>query len=529
MKCEAAVRVLLLVGLGLIGAQSSLAAEQTHLNDLTNGDPFFYTQDQYVPADDGQAQLVGEGRPHATHSGTPHLPVYYGYMSTNYTYRFLNVMEQVFTMIGEGKHGLWRVEEAGYVREYLLPDEKPLPAGADLSAPENLKTIKASYKSFIPEIESAGYKYPDERVRDDGGLNFIDLPITHAVFDDQYTDAPPVDHAMFYCTMSGPNYPYARQAMNFAFAQPGANRVGPLGKRAGLNVHENFPNVLRLKQFPDANTWVNVGVKNADELHVKWKAVDPDKTKAEYYLVERPFFNTPYLFLIAVYDNVDNEDFSYLRPHGAYADATMAKSDEALNTQLTQRPRFHLKSGDTHRVIGLPIYGVHHPNRAAFGGGGACPLKGGDWGRYPETSGGAGWPTEYEEVTPLCDGVLIDAKFFANLDGRDWDDENKYLANAGVGTRQTTYTMRPGRYGEFTDPYNVQRGAKNPDARDIPKKITVTFPTVEAPVRYTAAPDLPADAPAMNPIGRSCRQPVKKPAEARSPVEPTGVSQASGS
>jgi hypothetical protein len=63
------------------------------LTDLTQGDPFYYTSDL-------------EPRPTTTHSDIPHFPVYSGYMSTSNTYRFVNVVEQVFTLIGEGKHGL---------------------------------------------------------------------------------------------------------------------------------------------------------------------------------------------------------------------------------------------------------------------------------------------------------------------------------------------------------------------------------------------------------------------------------------
>ncbi len=95
------------------------AAESINLTDLTNSDPFFYTSDQRIKSDNNQKELLGIGRPNKTHSQIPHLPFYMGYMNTNSTYRFVNVAEQVFTMIGEGKHGLWRIQENGTVREYL--------------------------------------------------------------------------------------------------------------------------------------------------------------------------------------------------------------------------------------------------------------------------------------------------------------------------------------------------------------------------------------------------------------------------
>ncbi|MCX4187284.1 hypothetical protein [Methylophaga sp. OBS4] len=458
-----------------------------NLTDLTGGDPFFYTSDQFILKDDKQKALLGIGRPEKTHSQIPHLPVYYGYMNTNSTYRFVNVVEQVFTMIGEGKHGLWRVQEKGTVRQYLKKGANGLPEDADLMAKANQEIIEKNYSAFLPEESWSGYKYPDQRISEQGTLNFIDLPITHPKFDDKYVDHQPIDLPNWYCTMSANDYPYAQKAMNFAFSQSAADQIGPLGKRAGLDIKENYRKVLRLKHLPDARSWVNVGQKGKDKLHVKWEAIDTNKTKAEYYLVERPFFNRPYLFVTAVYDNTDNADHRYVRPAGNYFQA-LKKQGHEMKNEVTQHPFFHLENGGEARAVGLPIYGVHHPNRDVFGGGGACPLKGGDWGRYPDTSGGSGWPTQYEEVTPLCDSVLVDIKFFTNLDGRDWSDPNKYLANAGVGTEKVTYKMQPGHYGVFTDPYNTERGATNPDRQEVPGELTLTFPTVSPVVSYNEPP-----------------------------------------
>lgn len=461
----------------------------TNLTDLTAGDPFFYTSDQFISKDNKQKALLGIGRPDKTHSQIPHLPVYYGYMNTNSTYRFVNVVEQVFTMVGEGKHGLWRVQEKGTVREYLKKGAQGLPKGADLMAPENRSIIEKSYSAYLPDESWSGYKYPDQKLNDKGQLNFIDLPVTHPVFDGKYAQHEPIDLPNWYCTMSANDYPYAKKAMNFAYSQDGANQVGPLGKRAGLDIKENYRNVLRLKHMPDARSWVNVGQQGEDNLHVKWEAIDTDKTRAEYYLVERTFFNRPYLFVTAVYDNTDNADLRYVRPDGDYYDS-LKQRGLAPKTEVTQRPRFHLEKGGEARAIGLPIYGVHHPNRKVFGAGGACPLKGGDWGRYPDTSGGSGWPTQYEEVTPLCDSVLVDIKFFSNLDGRDWNDPNKYLANAGVGTKQVRYKMQAGHYGVFSDPYNTSRGITNPDSQEVPEQLTLTFPAVSPAVTYNKPPAL---------------------------------------
>jgi len=476
------------------------------LTDLTTGDPFFYTSDQNIAEDDKQKVLLGTGRPNRTHSQIPHLPVYFGYMNTNTTYRFVNIVEQVFTMIGEGKHGLWRIHESGMVRLYRRTDSPGLAENTDLADKKNLSIIKHNYLSYLPTESWSGYKYPDQKIAEDGSLNFIDLPITHPIFNGKYAQHQPIDLPNWYCTMSANDYPYARKAMDFAFNQAAAGKVGPLGQRAGLDVNENYTKVLRLKQFPDAKTWVNVGQEGQDKNHVNWQAVDTRKTNVEIYLVERPFFNKPYLFLTAVYDNINNNDHQYIRPDGAYFDAVKHANYKAKTT-VTQQPRFNLENGDNIAVTGLPVYGVHHHNRAVFGGGGACPLKGGDWGRYPETSGGSGWPTQYEEVTPLCDAVLIDIKLFTNLDGRSWNDPHKYLANAGVATQEVTYKMQAGEYGVFTDPYNTQRGVINKDSQQVPSELTLTYPAVEPVVGYIEPPVVaPALATGMVPsIVSTCR------------------------
>src|SRR5690606_36647942 len=186
-----------------------------NLMDLTQGDPFFYTSDQNVGKDDKQQSLIGQGRPRTTHSKIPHLPVYFGYFSTNYTYRFVTIAEQVFTMIGKGKHGLWRVQEKGTVRAYLKKGMQGLAPGVDLNAPENQDIIKGHYSAYLPEESWDGYKYPDQQLNQNNNLNFIDLPITHPVFNQKYADHEQIDLPNFFCTMSGADFPYAQQALNF--------------------------------------------------------------------------------------------------------------------------------------------------------------------------------------------------------------------------------------------------------------------------------------------------------------------------
>ena len=465
--------------LTVLSMSSVYAEDGDHIKDLTKGDPYYYTSDQAVTDHDGQKLLVGQGRPKTTHSKVPHLPVFSGYMNTNYTYRFVNVVEQTMTMIGEGKHGLWRVQDNGTIREYRKKDSQGLMQGEDIFANANLATIENDYASYLPEESWDGYKHPHQMVAEDGRLNFIDLPLHHPKYKGKYKEHVAIDLPHFYCTMSANQYPYARKAVDYSFSQSGANQVGPLGKRAGLDVNELYTKVLRVDLFPDARTWINVG--GEDESTVDWQAVDISKTKAEFYLIERPFFNEPYLFITAVFDNPDNQDFQYVRPDGDYYEHVKS-TQQKVKTEPTFEPRFHLENGDMAAAKGLPIYGVHHPNRAAFGGGGACPLKGGDWSNYPKTTGAAGWPTNYEEITPLCDGVLVDIKFFANLDGEGWDNPHKYLANAGLGNEEVTYSLQPGKYGEFTDPYNKKKGVENPQAEDLSGELILKYPTVRQPV-----------------------------------------------
>ncbi len=482
---ELIMQKLFLVFVALLFSATTHADEKTllpiegDLTDITGNDPYYYTSDQIIDEEHPEKEVVGVGRVKTTHSKIPHLPIYSGYMNTNYTYRFVNVVEQTFTMVGEGKHGLWRVQDNGTIREYRKKNTKGIKDGADIFAEENLATIANQYSHYIPEESWDGYKHPHQRVAEDGSLNFIDLPLDHPKYGDKYAKHVPIDLPHFYCTMSANRYPYSKKAIDYAFNQPGAGEVGPLGKRAGLDVNELYTKVLRIDLFPDARAWINVG--GEDESTVNWQAVDVSKTDAEFYLIERPFFNEPYLFITAVFNNKDNQDFQYVRPDGDYY-ASLEDMAKQVKTEVTHEPRFHLENGELAAAKGLPIYGVHHPNRAAFGGGGACPLKGGDWSNYPKTTGAAGWPTNYEEITPLCDGVLVDIKFYANLDGKSWNDPNKYLANAGHGSEEVVYKVEPGEYGVFTDPYNIERGVKNPDAENLTGEVKLKYPAVEPPV-----------------------------------------------
>jgi len=166
-----------------------LIAEDVYfqLDDL---DPFFYS---------GAPGTQMGVDPLKTNSDIPHLPVFFGYMGTHGTYRFLSVAEQVFTVIGEGKHGLWRIQESGLIREYRASGKQGLPEGSDISSQDNLDTISSNYASYLPEESWGGYKYPDQQVDSEHGLNWVDLPINHPKYNGKYDDHVPIDLSHWYC------------------------------------------------------------------------------------------------------------------------------------------------------------------------------------------------------------------------------------------------------------------------------------------------------------------------------------------
>jgi len=96
------------------------------------------------------------------------------------------------------------------------------------------------------------------------------------------------------------------------------------------------------------------------------------------------------------------------------------------------------------------------------GSGGWCPQKGGDWGAYPSNPGGSGFPNQYEEATPVCDGLVIDIKMYANLNQKTWNSPTFQLPNAGTAENPQTYLGEGNKYGDFTDQYLIDNGFKNP-------------------------------------------------------------------
>jgi len=539
------------------GVSSSIFAADTY--DITDGSPYYYQATKNPTGDVNDPEQIFHGvggLQGTTDSGINHLPVYHGHMQTTQTYRFVNVAEQVFTMVGDGKHGMWRYQDNGSVRLYITDEAEAAgygvpadwAAGKDLADPHVAQdfALTLNVGDIIgdtgDDTEDADYTHFDDSasfgVPGGGGyksfngfnghgattgdgvggiinvnenLTFLDVPIFHPFFGGKYDNHVPIDLAAWYCTMSWAGYPAARAIMDFAFVQPGARDIGPLGERAGIDITEYYTKVLRLHHFGDAQTWINTldtapGIAGTDDVH--WRRLNTAKTKVEYYLVERPFFNEDYIFLIAVFDDkgvVGKGEFSYVRPDGPYYEHLMARG-ETLNTSFKQFSKYHVfeeKNGKLKpkydAIEGLRLYGTHHPGFGDRPDGdplntqfGACPAMGGDFG---EDFFGAAWPSNYQEVTPVCDGFVADIKFYADLDGASWGDENKNLANNtgsinGVGPPVTkgglvkNYKIRTdvsgGIYGDYTDPF--LEGAVNGEEFIADSPDQLTFPSANPQV-----------------------------------------------
>ena len=138
-------------------------------------------------------------------------------------------------------------------------------------------------------------------------------------------------------------------------SQPAANKVGPLGKRAGLDVKENYKNVIRWNLFPDTSLWANIGQGNpaTDEM-LKTRAemknrsqtinharVDLTKVEMEVYMYERIYHNQtdPYLFLAVIISEKSHEAVhSYVRPDGNYYNCLVKKGHTIINTSPNFNP-----------------------------------------------------------------------------------------------------------------------------------------------------------------------------------------------
>ena len=194
--------------------------------------------------------------------------------------------------------------------------------------------------------------------------------------------------------------------------------------------------------FSDASVWVNVGVDNkitdikigslADlnsrgPQTINYQILDTSRIEHEIYLFERPFFNVPHIFITLVLEhkNLSNPMFAYLRPDGLYWEHLQNRNLGAhVSNNVTHFPQVYIDNEkDTRTAYSLPVYGLHEPNRIKFGmNGGACPERGGDYGRYPWGNPGGGWPTMLQEISPLCDALSLDIKIWANLWNTFWTD-----------------------------------------------------------------------------------------------------------
>jgi hypothetical protein len=344
-----------------------------------------------------------KGHKMKTNSYMPFMPALDGFVQTHYTYRFLTVREQVLSIIGEAKHGVWRIQDNGMVRLYRIAGEMGVPVGADVMDTSLEAAITMDYKAFLvagsesgDEAGWAGYRYSQE-ADGDGQAAFVDVPIYHPYFDGVYDDHVPLDLPHWYCTMSGPNYTDAIEVWDYAVKQPGANKVGPLGQRAGLDIKEHYPNVIKMDLFADANMWVQVGMGDEDmdifnqtdidsgtmSMNVAFRALDKAKVDYEIYMIERPFFNVPYLFVTVVIDNKENTDMRYTRPDGLYWDGLVERGLTAgLTTTITFDPVVPVIESDGSQVDAtmrfVPFYGLNHLDRPNDdGSGGFCPAKGG--------------------------------------------------------------------------------------------------------------------------------------------------------
>ena len=156
----------------------------------------------------------------------------------------LSIYEQTAVLLGEAKHGLWRIQDNGHIREYRKPHKNGLQDTVDPNDPDltqqNLDIIESDYTHYMPGEEDL-YHFPSDKVNN-GHLQYVDLSIYHPKYGGKYNDHEPIDLASFFCTLSQAGYPYVWKAWQYAIEQPMMNRIGPLGKRAGklkviLNEH----------------------------------------------------------------------------------------------------------------------------------------------------------------------------------------------------------------------------------------------------------------------------------------------------
>ena len=169
--------------------------------------------------------------------------------------------------------------------------------------------------------------------------------------------------------MSSPDFPHMGQTWHIIKAQPTANKVGPLGKRAGVDIRETFNDAVRFHLFDDAGIWANIGqgnyttdkmMRNLKEMKeynqtVSYQRVDLDKVDTEVYLMERSYHNEreTYLFMLFVMNDKTGEtEQSYIRPDGKYYEALKKRGHEIKNTVPDNRPKIPIRNeSDAKEVI----------------------------------------------------------------------------------------------------------------------------------------------------------------------------------
>jgi hypothetical protein len=119
----------------------------------------------------------------------------------------------------------------------------------------------------------SGWRYAQDS-EGNGMASFVDVPIYHPVFGGKYDDHPAIDLPHWFCTMSGAEFLDAQDVWHYATMQPNTNIVGPLGKRAGLDIKEHYPRILKFDLFADAKIWIQVGCDDEDTSFFTQEDID---------------------------------------------------------------------------------------------------------------------------------------------------------------------------------------------------------------------------------------------------------------
>ena len=174
------------------------------------GDPLFY----YDPSTSAHQRK--------TNSYMAFMPALDGYVQTHNTYRFITVREQVLSLIGESKYGLWRIHDNRLVRLYRKFGAIGVQVGADINNLSIQDIIMRDYKYvLVPGLETndtgewTGYHYSQD-ADGDGQASFVDLPIYHPYFSNSYDDHPAIDLPHWFCIISGANFTDAKVVWDYA-------------------------------------------------------------------------------------------------------------------------------------------------------------------------------------------------------------------------------------------------------------------------------------------------------------------------